>query len=68
MAILTTDSMFLLGLITAWDTDVPSLRTVQRWIKEVNDGARTGLDDAARPGRPRSSRTDEMKSKVRDFN
>ena len=54
-------------LITAWDTDVPSLRTVKRWIKEFNDGARTGLDDAARPGRPRSSRTDEMKSKVREL-
>ena len=51
-------------LITAWHTDVPS---VHRWIKEVNDGARTGLDDAARPGRLRSSRTDEMKSKVREL-
>ena len=48
-------------------TDVPSLRTVQRWIKEVNDGARTGLGDAAQPSRPRSSITGEIKSKVPKF-
>ena len=48
----------------AWRDAVPSLRTVQRWIKDTNDGARTAFSDAARSGRPRSSRTYELTASV----
>ena len=51
-------------LTVAWGDDVPPLRTIQRWIKDVSEGTKTELGDAARSGRPRSSRTDEMVANV----
>lgn len=52
-------------LTTAWGDDVPSLRTVQRWLKNITEDVE--LSDAARSGRPRTSRTDEMTALVSEM-
>lgn len=56
-----------LELNEAWKDRAPSLRTVQRWMKDFNEGTRTNLDDAPRSGRPRSTRTEELSNQVADL-
>ena len=51
----------------AWKDHAPSLRTVQRWMKDFNEGKRTNLVDAPRSGRPRSTRTEELSNQVADL-
>ena len=51
-------------LTAAWSDEVPSLRTIQRWLRDANETMTVELSDAARSGRPRTSRTDEMTAQV----
>ena len=44
-------------LLQVWSDATPCLRTVQRWIKDFNDGSRTSLEDRLHCVRPKSSRT-----------
>ena len=51
----------------SWKDHAPSLWTVQRWMKDFNEGTRTNLADAPRSGRPRSTRTEELSNQVADL-
>ena len=46
-------------LTTELGDQVPSLRTIQRWLQDATEGT-VELSDAARSGRPRTSKTDEL--------
>lgn len=45
--------------------DAPSIQTVRKWIREIQDG-RESLEDKERSGRPRSATTDVNVSRVKD--
>ena len=51
-------------LQSVWKDAAPSLRTIQRWMKDFNDGTRMELGDAPRSGRPRATRTDEFAQQI----
>ncbi len=51
-------------LTAAWGEGTPSLRTIQRWMKDVSEETRMELSDAPRCSRPSSTRTDEITEKV----
>ena len=51
----------------AWKDRAPSLQTVQRWMKDFDEGTRTSLADGPRSGCPRSTRTEELSNQVADL-